>query len=98
MRPSVWQSCQEQEVVRVQVLDVVSAAQRKSLVPGGGSALIGLHHYTEWVGFESPSDRKRPVCRTVVDDDDLLRLPRLRNRRAKSLGNPGLCVVRGNED
>src|SRR5215475_10956930 len=69
-----------QKIISVEPLDVVSMSKRKSLISGGCSALVALSHHTQVSRFKLSGNGQSLVSGAVINNDNLLRFPRLFNR------------------
>src|ERR1700679_3046980 len=78
----VWR----QDIVRIQLLNVLSPSERHDMVDSGGEPTILFRDSGHARRFKTPRDSLRAIRRAVVHYDDLLVGPSLRDRRLDRVG------------
>jgi hypothetical protein len=87
-----------QKIIGIQPLNLVSLTERKSLVSGCCSTLVFLGEGAYRPRLEHSRDLERLIGGAIINNDDFLWLPRLRNRRAKRVRDPLLDIEGRNEN
>src|SRR4051794_17371959 len=82
-----------EQVVRIQPLNVVAAAESECSVARGGCASIGLRNNSYSLRLKLARGLKRVVGRSIIDHNDFDITPGLSKGRAKALTNPTRSVI-----
>ena len=86
------------QVIGIQPLNIISPAEGECFVSGSRGTLVFLCEHAHAVRFELSRNRLRSIRGTVINDDDLLSIPRLRYRRVERVSDPLLGVKRRNKN
>lgn len=79
-----------QQIIRIEILNVISLAKPQRPVSGRRGTLVFLSNDRYRSRREFLCDRKRAVRRAVIDDNNLGSRPGLGNRGGERFSDPGL--------